>query len=158
QPLRTAAPISLVVAVSLLAAYLLPPLAIVVVWPLLFVVPGWARMALARPRIEAPARLGLAIVLSVALSAHLVYWLSIAIGYRRETIFFAAALLALPLPIAAANAGASGLPRQFISGLNAMARNRAALALAFLTSAFVGGVLANGLWYVTAAGVDSGGS
>ena len=157
QPLRRASLTALAVAVSLAAAYLVPPLAIVVVWPLLFVVPGWALMALARPRMEAPGRLGLAIVLSVALSAHLVYWLSVAIGYRRETIFLAAVLLALPIPVAAAS-GAAGLRRQLLTSLNAMARNRAAVALAFLTTAFVGGVLANGLWSVTAAGVDSGGS
>ncbi len=159
QPLRTAAPTSLAVAASLAAAYLLQPLAIVVVWPILFIVPGWGLMALARPRIEAPARLGLAIVLSVALSAHLVYWLSQALGYRRETIFLAAAVLALPLPIAAAaGGGTAGLRRQLMTGFNAMARNRAALALAVLAAAFVGGVLANGLWTVSPAGVDSGGS
>lgn len=156
QPLGRAALTTLALAVGFVAAYLVPPLAIVVVWPLLFVVPGWALMALARPRIEAPGRLGLAIVLSVALSAHLVYWLSLAIGYRRETIFLAAVLLALPIPIAAAYG--AGLRHQLLTSLNAMARNRAALALAFLTAAFVGGVLANGLWSVTAAGVDSGGS
>ena len=158
QPLRTAAPTALAAAASLVAAYLVPPLGVVVVWPILFIVPGWGLIALARPRIEAPARLGLAIMLSVALSAHLVYWLSQALGYRRETIFLAAVILAVPLPIAASGSGAAGLRRQLVTGLNAMARNRAALALAFLAAAFVGGVLANGLWYVTPAGVDSGGS
>ena len=55
----------------------------------------------------------LAIVLSVALSAHLVYWLSQVLGYRRETIFLAATVLAIPLPIAAAaSGGAAGLRRQ----------------------------------------------
>jgi hypothetical protein len=159
HPLRTAVPTALAVVAGLSAAYLVPPLAIVVVWPLLFVVPGWGLIALARPRIEAPSRLGLAIVLSVALSAHLVYWLSLILGYRRETIFLAAALLALPLPIAVgAGGGMSGLSRQLMAGLNGMARNRGAFALAFVAAAFVGGVLANGLWHVTAAGVDSGGS
>ncbi|TMB84207.1 MAG: hypothetical protein E6J39_04600 [Chloroflexi bacterium] len=159
HPLRTAAPTALAVLAGLSAAYLLPPLAIVLVWPILFVVPGWGLIALARPRLEAPARLGLAIVLSVAMSAHLVYWLSLALGYRRETIFLAAALLACPLPVAAATGGGvAGLRRQLIAGANAMARNRGALALAFIAAAFVGGVLANGLWHVTPAGVDSGGS
>ncbi len=158
QPLRRAGATALIVGAALLAAYVVPPLAIVVVWPLLFVVPGWALIALAGPRLEAPARLGLAIVLSVALSAHLVYWLSVAVGYHRETVFLAAVVLAAPLPIAAAHGGAGGLRRQFVTSLNAIARNRGALALALLTSAFVGGVLANGLWTVTASGVYSGGS
>lgn len=156
QPLRRAAATALITGAALAAAFLVPPAAVVVVWPLLFIVPGWALIAVARPRLEAPARLGLAIVLSVALSAHLVYWLSVAIGYRRETVFLAAVVLATPLPVAAARG--HGLRGQLISGLNAMARNRPALALAFLTAAFVGGVLANGLWVVTPTGVYSGGS
>jgi hypothetical protein len=159
SPLRGALPTTLAVVAALSAAYLLPPLAIVVVWPILFVVPGWALMALTRPRIEAPGRLGLAIVLSVALSAHLVYWLSLALGYRRETIFLAAFVLATPLPISAAvGGGLDGLRRQLVAGVNAMARNRAPLAFAAIAAAFVGGVLTSGLWHVTAGGVDSGGS
>ncbi|TME30716.1 MAG: hypothetical protein E6I62_08500 [Chloroflexi bacterium] len=158
HPLR-AAPTALAVLASLVGAYLLPPLAIVVVWPILFLVPGWALMALARPRIEAPGRLGLAIIVSVAVSAHLVYWLSQLMGYRRETVFLAAALLAIPLPVAAINAGGVvGVGRQMLAAVNATARNRTALALGCLTAAFVGAVLSNGLWHVTAAGVDSGGS
>jgi len=38
---------------------------IFVIWPALFVVPGWAVVAVARPRIGSTGRLGLAIVLSV---------------------------------------------------------------------------------------------
>src|SRR5438309_870384 len=76
------------VVLALAAAWVVPWLAIPVVWPLLFLVPGWGLLAFVRPRIAATGRLGLAIVLSVALSAHLVYWLSLATGgYRRETIF-----------------------------------------------------------------------
>ena len=55
------------------------------------------------PRLAAPGRLGLAIVGSIALSAHLVFWVSVVIGalgdghgYGRPAIFVAAALLALP--------------------------------------------------------------
>ena len=72
-------------------AWLVPIAAIGVVWPLLFLVPGWAMLALVKPRIGTSGRLGLAIVLSVAVSAHLVYYLSLVGGYRRETIFVAAA-------------------------------------------------------------------
>ena len=84
------------------AAWFVPALAILVVWPLLFVVPGWVLVAWLRPGIAATGRLGLAVVLSVAVSAHLVYWLSALGGYRRETIFLAAALLMTPLVAAAA--------------------------------------------------------
>src|SRR5439155_17060361 len=68
------------VAGALAAAWFQPPLAVAVVWPILFVVPGWAIVGWVRPRIPATGRLGLAIVLSVALSTHLVYWLSLAAG------------------------------------------------------------------------------
>ena len=54
-------------AAALLAAWLLPGLAVIVVWPLLFAVPGWVVVALLRPRISATGRLGLAVVLSVAI-------------------------------------------------------------------------------------------
>ena len=65
---------------ALIAAWLWPPLAIAVVWPMLLVVPGWAVISWAAPRIAAPGRLGLAIVLSVAVGAHLAFWISIALG------------------------------------------------------------------------------
>ena len=92
-----ASPLSAIVAAALIAAdlaaaWFVPALAMVVVWPLLFVVPGWAIVGWLRPRISATGRLGVAIMLSVAISAHLVYWLSVASGgYRRESIFAAAA-------------------------------------------------------------------
>src|SRR4051812_14229501 len=82
-------------------AAFIPALAALVVWPLLFIVPGWVVMAAVRPRISAAGRLGLTIVLSVALSAHLVYWLSIALGsYNRASVFAAAVILAAPIPVA----------------------------------------------------------
>jgi hypothetical protein len=140
-------------------AYLVPPLAIATVWPMLFIVPGWALLALTRPRIDAAGRLGLAIVLSVAVSAHLVYWLSLVLGYRRETVFLAAALLASPLPLAAWRGGGRGEFGRIIRSIRrSVARNRGAIGLALLSAGFVGLVLTSGLWHVTASGVDSGGS
>jgi hypothetical protein len=151
---------------ALAAAYLVPPLAIAVVWPLVFVVPGWALVALARPRIGAPGRLGLAIILSVAISPHLVYWLSLLLGYDRTTIFLAAGILALPIPLAAGlgvvraerDSAVAWLVRTVRSSAAAVARDPAPFLLAAVAGAFVAGVLASGLWHVTANGVDSGGS
>ena len=143
----------------LVVAWLQPPLAMIVVWPLLFVVPGWAIVAWARPRIGSTGRLGLAVVLSVAISAHLVYWLSLASGgYRRETIFAAAVLLALPIPLAAFRGGLSALSAQVFSGAAALRREAVAFAFAALVAAFVGLVLDAGLWRPTATGVSAGGS
>jgi len=101
------------IAALLAIGWLVPPVAILAVWPLLFLVPGWAVLSVVRPRISATGRLGLAVILSVVGSAHLVYWLSLATGgYRREVIWLAAALLALPGAVAAWRGGAGWLGRE----------------------------------------------
>jgi hypothetical protein len=156
--------LSAIVAAGLLAAVLaaawfLPLLAVAVVWPLLFVVPGWAIVGWVRPRISASGRLGVAIVLSVALSAHLVYWLSVAAGgYRRETIFAAAVILALPIPIGLLRSGPVAVRRQAVAAWHAVRHDWAAFAFALAASLFVGGVLASGLWHSTPSGIAAGGS
>jgi hypothetical protein len=137
------------------AAWLMPAIAILVVWPLLYVVPGWVVVALARPRVEAAGRLGLSIVISVALSSHLVWWLSLAGGgYGRGVVFAAAIVLALPLAVHAWRDGAIDLARP----LRALRRSWSAFALAGLAALFVGGVLGTSLWRITPLGVTSGGS
>jgi hypothetical protein len=147
------------VGLSLVAAWLVPPLAILVVWPLLFVVPGWAAVTLAAPRIGAPGRLGLAIVVSVAVSAHLAHWLAAASGgYGRETIFLAAALLALPLPVVVARGARVSLLGALDRAERALWRSWPAFAMATMAGAFVGLVLGVGIWRTTPTGVISGGS
>jgi hypothetical protein len=148
-----------VVAAALAAAWLVPMLSLLVVWPLLFVVPGWVLVALMRPRIGTTGRMGLAIVLSVAISAHLVYWVSLLLGaYTRETVFGSAGLLATPLVIAAWRSGAEGLRAQLDTTLQALRRNAVAVAVAALAAAFVGLVLDSALWHPTSGGVTAGGS
>ncbi|HEX2142087.1 MAG TPA: DUF2298 domain-containing protein [Candidatus Limnocylindria bacterium] len=156
-----AATVAGAVIVLLLAAWLLPPLAVVVVWPLLFVLPGWALVAWTRPRIGSTGRLGLAVVLSVAISTHLVYWTSLAAGYERWTVFAVAAVLAIPLPIAAWLGGlgrAGVLGAQLTAAWHAIRRERVAFAFAALAAAFVGLVLDAGLWKPTETGIAAGGS
>ncbi len=151
--------VTLGVVAALLLAWLVPALAIVVVWPLLYLVPGWGILAAVRPRIGATGRLGLALVLSVAISTHLVYWLSLATGgYRRETIFGAAVLLALPIPLAVVRRGATGLLAGVGASWGALRREPIAFALAGLAVLFVGLVLNKGLWQVGPQGIASGGS
>lgn len=150
---------AVVVVAALAAAWLVPPLAIAVVWPLLFVVPGWAIVGWVRPRISATGRLGLAIVLSVALSAHLVYWLSVATGgYRRETIFAAAVLLALPIPVGLLRGGSVAIRQQAVAAWRSMRHDWAAFGFALAVALFVGLVLASGLWHSTPNGIAAGGS
>ncbi len=140
------------VAASLIAAWLLPPLAVVVVWPLLLIVPGWATLAATRPRIDGAGRLGLAIVLSIAISTHLVYWLShLGGGYGRGVIYAAAAFLALPVVVAAWR-GLRPPPVGVLRGA------RPALLLAGLTALVVGLTLGVGLWRVTPGGISAGGT
>ena len=149
----------LVVGGALLAAWLQPALAMVAVWPLLFVLPGWAIVGWARPRIAATGRLGLAIVLSVAISTHLVYWLSLAIGgYRRETVFAVAILLALPIPIGLLRGGSPAVLKQASAAWHAVRRDWLAFAVAAVCAGFVGGVLQSGLWHATPDGISAGGS
>lgn len=139
-----------IVAAALVVAWLAPPTAPLLVWPLLVIVPGWFLLARLGPRIDTAGRLGLAVVGSVALSTHLVYWLSqLTGGYTRGTLFLAAALLATPLPVAAWAA-----PHRSRLGRGAVA----VVALGALAALVVGVTLAVGIWRVTPDGVSSGGS
>jgi len=150
---------AVVVVLALLAAWMAPALAVVVVWPLLFLLPGWALVSWAQPRISSTGRLGLAIVLSVAVSAHLVYWLSLATGgYRRETIFLAAAVLALPIVLGIGRAGGRAVAEQAGAAWQALRRDWLAFGFAGACAGFVGAVLQSGLWRDTPNGISAGGS
>ena len=143
----------------LVAAWVVPPLAIAVIWPALFVVPGWIVVALARPRIGGTGRLGLAIVISVALSTHAVYWLSIAsVGYERWSIFAVAALAYLPLPAAVWRRGWRAVRDEAAAAAGSLKRQPLGFAVAALAAAFVGLVLNAGLWTATDGGISAGGS
>lgn len=139
-------------AVGLAAAWFVPVLSVAIVWPLLLFVPGWAVVAALQPRIDAVGRIGLAIVGSVALSTHLVYWLShLAGGYGRHVVFAAAVILATPILLAARRGRRPPHPRTLTAWPGA-------LLVAALAVVVVGGTLSLGLWRVTDAGVTSGGS
>jgi hypothetical protein len=136
-----------------------PPAAVIAVWPALFLAPGWAVMAFARPRIGSTGRLGLAIVVSVVLSGHLVYWLSLAGGgYERSTVFGAAALLLSPVPLAVWRGGGAGIAAELQSAARAARREWPALLVALAAALFVGLVLQSGLWRPVEGGVAAGGS
>ena len=120
---------------------------------------GWGVRG--RARIASTGRLGLAVVLSVAVSAHLVWWLATLVGgYGREVVFLGAALLAVPLPVAAARSTFSWSATK-AAGLHAgrVVRRRAgAYGLTLGAALVVGAVLARGLWQVDPSGVAVGGS
>ncbi|HEX5039317.1 MAG TPA: hypothetical protein VFW95_04205 [Candidatus Limnocylindria bacterium] len=137
---------------ALVAAWFIPVLAVAVVWPLLLVVPGLGVLAAVRPRIDAAGRLGLAIVISVAISTHLVYWLSfLAGGYGRDVVFAAAAVLSIPIPLAVW----TGKP---LASLRVGPALLSAATIAALALLVVGVTLDVGIWRLTTTGVTSGGS
>jgi len=149
---RAAAIATGAVAALLALAWVLPLLAAAVVWPILYIVPGWALASFAAPRIGLAGRAGVAIVLSVAISSHLVYWLSILSGdYDRPMVFAAAAILAIPIPIAAYLRLRPPAPVRFRGA-------RAPLVVAGLAALVVGTTLSVGLWRPVAGGVVAGGS
>ncbi len=143
---------AVIAAAALAVAWAVPPPAIAVLWPLLLFAPGWACLSMLRPPIDGAGRLGLAIVGSVALSTHLVYWLSHLAGAYGRGVVFAAAALLTALVLAAA--WRTTLPRR----LPALRAARSALVVAGLAGLVVGATLGIGLWRVTPTGVVSGGS
>ena len=162
--LRAAAIAAAAVAVGLIAAWIWPPLGVATVWPMFVIVPGWALVAWAtrgRARISSTGRAGLAVVLSVAVSTHAVWWLASFAGYGREVVFVAAALLAVPIPLAAARvspARSALATTAWRTAVRAVRRRPAAFGVAAGASLLVGAVLARGLWQVNAGGVDVGGA
>ena len=78
-----------------LIAWLVPLTAVVLVWPILFFVPGWVVIRRVVPDLPLPGAVGAAIVTSVYVSAHLVNVVARVGGFGRGSIIVSAALLAL---------------------------------------------------------------
>ncbi|HEY6608291.1 MAG TPA: hypothetical protein VI277_03755, partial [Candidatus Limnocylindria bacterium] len=137
---------------ALVGAWLVPPLAILVAWPLFLFVPGWTVVSGVGSRLDTAGRLGLAVVLSIVGSTHLVNLMShLAGGYGRAVVFAAAALLAA-VPLAAVWRGWSpSVPR--------IGRHLRGIAVVALLAMLVVGItLGVGLWRTTATGISSGGT
>jgi hypothetical protein len=138
-------------AVALVVAWLWPPAAVAIVWPLLLVLPGWAALAILRPRIDTAGRIGLAVVISVVATTHLVNALSHPLGgYGREVVFVAAALLA---------AFVVGVSGRFGAATPLIRRSAwPAFVVAGLGMLVVALALGLGMWRTTATGISSGGT
>ncbi len=147
--------------VAFVVAWFAPPVAVVVAWPFLFVVPGWLLVSRALPRLGPAGRLGVGIVLSVYLAAHLANAGGLLAGHfdRPVALWTAAALAALSLFLA--RAPLPGLapppsldPRQVLA---AMRRDPSPFALAAFAALGIGGILAANAWREVPAGWVSGG-
>ena len=158
--MRAAVVAGLVCGTGLLAAWFVPSLAVITAWPILYLLPGAVLLSWLRPPLSGSARLGLAIIGSVAVSSHLVWWLSTALGsYQRGTVFLACGLLALLLPVAAWRRGSAHPFRGWLPGATrALRRESGVFALAAAVTALVAVVLWVSLWRVIPGGVASGGS
>ena len=76
-------------------AWAVPITSVVLVWPILFFVPGWVVIRRVVPGLPNPASVGAAIVISVYVSAHLVNVVARLGSFGRESIIVSAVLLAL---------------------------------------------------------------
>jgi hypothetical protein len=78
-----------------LVAWAVPIASIVLIWPILFFIPGWIVIRRVASTLPAPGAVGGAFVTSVFASAHLVNVVARVTGFGREAIVISAVLLAL---------------------------------------------------------------
>jgi hypothetical protein len=157
RPLEVAA----VAAIAFAVAWFAPPVAALVAWPFLFVVPGWLLVARAAPRLGVAGRLGVGIVVSTFAAAHLANIVGLATGEFGRAVALATAgllagaslvLAAVPLPGLAPPPELD--PRM---ALAAARRERVPIGLGVLATLLVGGILAANAWREIPVGWVSGG-
>jgi hypothetical protein len=73
--------------------WILPLAGIALVWPVLFAVPGWVLVRRVAPDLPAPGAIGVAVVSSVYLSAHLVDVVARILGFGRFSILVSVVIL-----------------------------------------------------------------
>ncbi|MFH1474973.1 MAG: hypothetical protein ABIG85_03855, partial [Chloroflexota bacterium] len=157
RPLEVAA----VGAILFALAWLAPPVAIVVAWPFLFVVPGWLLVSRAAPRLGPAGRLGVGIVASAYLAAHLANVGGLLAGQFDRPVAIATAALLAGASLLLATAPIPGLaPPPSLDPRRALAAARsepAPFALATFAFLLVGSILAGNAWREVPGGWVSGG-
>jgi hypothetical protein len=158
---RTALGLGLIGAGAAVLAWVLPLTSIVIAWPFLFAIPGWWLVSRVAPNLPPPGRVGLAVVASVFVSAHLVNVVSLVAGFGRPSILVAVALLAAAtaaLATARLPWLASPPPLPSVDGVRAALRADApAFAVAGAIGLLILAVLALNGWHATPRGWVSGG-
>ncbi len=153
--------VGLVGAAALGLAWLVPPLAIAVAWPFLFAIPGWLLVARVVPRLGPAGRLGVGIVASTYLAAHLANLVGLAAGgfdravaINTVVILAAASLILAAVPIRGLAPPPRPDPRRT---LEAARSEPAPFVLATFATLLVGTVLWGNAWHEIPAGWVSGG-
>jgi hypothetical protein len=135
----------IVVTFLLLLTSYAAPIGLVVVWPFLFVVPGWLVVARIGPWISPVGKLGVGIALSVVLAAHLTNAIGLLAGRFDRNIALVAVWLLAAASLALATLPIRGLADPPRVELPALRRGLARYRWAWLTAAFgalvVGGIL-----------------
>ena len=141
-------------------AWLVPPTAVVLVWPVLFFIPGWVVIRRVVPDLPLPGAVGAAFVTSVYVSAHLVNVVARVGGFGRGSIIVSALLLALGslVVIGLRHRWLAPLARPTRAGIMAALRaDRPAWIIAAATGLVVLVVLGVNGWSKTPDGWVSGG-
>ncbi len=142
-------------------AWLVPATAVVVAWPFLFVFPGWLLVCRAIPRLGPAGQLGVGIVVSVYVAAHLANVGGLLAGHFDRPVALSTAAVLAALSLVLARAPLPGLappptldPRL---ALAAARREPAPFVLAAFAVLGIGGILAANAWHQTPLGWVSGG-
>jgi hypothetical protein len=157
-----AATVGVLVAIAFgaLVATIFPLTAIVLVWPILFFIPGWVVIQRVVPGLPAPGAVGAAIVTSVYVSAHLVNVVARVGGFGPVSIVVSAVLLAVATLVVAQ------LRHRWLAPLKRPSRDDLVLALwddgpawflAAVAGAAVFAILMTNGWRATPDGFVSGG-
>jgi hypothetical protein len=102
EPLSSTRVIALILGltIALVLIWAVPILAIPLAWPWLFLVPGWVVVRRIAPDLPAPAQIGVGVVTSTYVSAHLVEVVAGVGGFGRAAVLVSIGLLILATAIA----------------------------------------------------------
>ncbi|MEA2632065.1 MAG: hypothetical protein QOE66_2284 [Chloroflexota bacterium] len=148
------------IAAAALIAWVVPVTAVLLIWPVLFFIPGWVVIRRVVPDLPLPGAVGAAIVTSVYASGHLENVVARVIGFGRGSIIVSAVLLAVAAVVVARlrHRWLAPLGRPTVAGTVVAFRSYLpAWIVAIATGLVVFGVLASNGWRMTADGWVSGG-
>ncbi len=166
DPLPSSPVIALILALTagLVLTWSVPILAVVLVWPWLFAVPGWVVVRRVAPHVPLPGVVGVGIVASTYLATHLVELVSRVDGFGRLAVLVSAGLLVLATTVFTRIRHPWLAPWSFPSVADApgafrraLREDRPAWILAALVAFLVAAVLGANGWRETPEGFVSGG-